>query len=278
MKRKYLPIEKYPVYNKAYNRYQIESRILNRGGEKMPNVHSILWDETNLRTELQTIVGDKDGLCGRKGQSQMAQIPFVKMQLAKIEERFKAHQQDSVNSGFERPAKMPITLRNEKYQLEARLDILNEEREFIEATLKRMADVIKREEDAKVLRYGLTCHFKFHGTGAAKPELINVMKVIDGQMVAQLPDGTLYIEDDRSPYNHMLVSDYRKLAKQWVADQVKAAAKRLKQLQDEAKAEGTIVPQSLGASSPKQVSKANLPKWPEFAKPVKIRIQVSKSE
>lgn len=266
MKRKYLPIEKYPVYNGWVNKLQLESSILNGGSEKMISAYSTLWDKYNLEAELRVIVGDTDGFHTKEnGTKSISHIPFVQMRLKEINQAFKIYQRERQNKGYEKPTQMPKNLQDQFYEFEARFTVLHTEKETIETKLKQMKEAVQKTDDSKVLENGLKCGFHNHGLNAADPEMMNTMKEIDGQMVNQLRDGTLYIDDSRSPYDGLSVPDYRKLAKIWHSDRLKADTEMLAKMQIEAKENGLPRPAETGRNWCASVSLKSLPPFPDWA-------------
>ena len=266
MKRKYLPIEKYPVYNKWVNKLLSESAIVNGGSEKIPTAHTILWDRRNLEDELRVIVGEADGFHTKEnGNKSMSHIPFVEMRLKEINQTFKIYQKERQRKGYEKPTQMPKDLQDQFYEFEARLTVLHTEKETIETKLKQLKEAVQKTDDSKVLEYGLKCSFHNHGLQADDPEMMNTMKEIDNQMVSQLKDGTLYIDDSRSPYDGLSVPDYRKLAKIWHSERLKADAELLLKMQEIAKENGLPKPASTGRNWSAKVSKQSLPPFPDWA-------------
>jgi hypothetical protein len=250
-RKEYLPIAKYPVYNSTFDKLRLASRVLNT--DTIPSISSILWDQQNIRTELNRLINED--------------LLSVKLKLKDIELKFLQYQQNRVNQGFEKPNTMPLDLQNEKYNIEAGEDVLLEEIEFLERQLKTYIDAKAKEDDSKVLDKGLVCSFRNHGIQADDPEMINVMKEIDGQNVSVHPKGFLYISDERSPYNGMAIADYRKLAKIWVQDRIKADDELLKLMQKEAKEKGEPLPRITGQSfNSRKVDRRNLPPYPSWAK------------
>lgn len=268
MRRKeYLPIGKnpeYAIYHNEYDRLRVDSNILN-SGNRVPNAHSILWNKENIESELYRFFGDENGNFKRSGVYHAAAIPLIEGKLKAIDKNFKRFQQERVNSGYEKPETMPEDLKQEQLKLFARLDVFNEEAEFLEQQLKKYLEKEKTTDDSMVLAYGLRCAGHLHGTRAKNRSLVNTLKDIDGQTV-ELVDEVLVITDIRSPYRGLRVIDYRKLADIWQKERKEAARMRLLKLQEEARKEGLTIPSQLPASSIKKVNKASLPKFPSWAK------------
>lgn len=274
-RKEYTPISKYPVYNREFDRLRMASQILN--AESIPNVHSIFYDRLNIEALLRQIVGDKDGLYKKENQPHIAYIPFIKKRYNEIEAEFVLRQKLRVNSGYEKLAVMPEDLQEAKFKTEAQEDILLEEKELLEQRLKTFVDIIQKTSDDSVLANGLRCSGSFHGIGTSyyHPEIARAE--IDGQMISQLDDGTLYIDDNRSKYDGMSLPDYRKLAKQWVYDRMKADADLLLRMQAEAKEKGEPIPRSTGRFFSSQVSKSELPPFPkEFINHKAVKVEKEK--
>jgi len=267
MKKRYDTKSPYhEVYNNFYCRYQNESSILNTGRNEIPSAHSIFYDRENIKIELLRRIGDQKGQYFKEGRQSTAYIPFVEMKLAEIEERFENHKRHRVNEGYIEPKEMPKELLKERLQFEARLDVLNGECDILQKKLKEYADIEEIESASHVLEYGLQGSGHFHGTKASDPDLINVLKEIDGQRITQTESGLLIINDKRSPYSGMSVADYRSLCNVY-KEQLRAADKaKLKQLQIESKERGELVPEHLPFRTPHKVSLKSLPAWPEGVK------------
>lgn len=261
-RKEYTPISKYPVYSKEFDRLRIQSQILNN--EERPSFHTILWDKQNIQAELRRFIGDSKGLYQREGQNHIALIPSIKLRLEEIDEEFSQYQQERINQGYEKP-KMPDDLLNEKYKVEAQEDILLEELEYLQLQLKTYVDKVKKTDDDKVLAFGLVCSACFHGIGTEyyRPEVAPAE--IDGQMIGILKDGTLYINDDRSPYFGLSLPEYRKLAKIWMKSIIDADNELLIKMQAEAKEKGTEKPYRTGQSLSGRHSKSSLPPFPDWA-------------
>jgi hypothetical protein len=210
-------------------------------------------------------VGTKDGFYEKYGSKQLALIPSCELKLKQIEQKFKDYQLMRVNNGFEKPKEMPLAIQNEFYECEARLSILQGEKELIEERLKQIKDASAEAEADLMLSFGLRCQGSFHGIGTPYycPEIARAE--IDGQFVNQLKDGTLFIDDSRSPYDGMDIPTYRKLAKQWVDDRINADKELLERMQKEAKEQGLPKPWTTGRNLSCKINKASLPPFPSWA-------------
>jgi hypothetical protein len=261
MKRQYLPIADYPVYNNAVDMYSIQSDILNGGG-MAPGLHSILMTKDNMTGLLIELEGDKDGDFRRDDEYERAAIPFIKGKLKELEKRFIEYQNSQVKQGYEEPCEMPQRMLDEFYTLQARLTVLIAESEELRKRLQVYKDKEQQEDDSKVLFYGLQGWATFH----TDPRLLNILQFIDRQRITQTEDGLLIINDNRSPYSGMSVADYRSLCKTYYEQQKIKEREKLKQVQEECRIEGNPIPNHLGAHALHRVSRESLIPWPDGVK------------
>ncbi len=272
MKKRYdLKHPHHDKYNEFYVKFQHESEILNAGRETHPSLQMIIFDKKNIETQVLIREGNNERQYYKLNKPCDCHLKIYEDQLREVEYRFKSYQKSRVQQGYEQPKEWPPDLLVEKLRLEAKLDVCQGEVEILKRKLAELDSVVKKKEDSDVLAYGLICRGTFHGLNAPNDALIRVLKEIDGQLISQLDDGTLYINDPRSPYDGMLVSDYRRLAREWVLEKIHADRAKLEQLQETAQKNGLVVPNQLPFQSRCRVSRNSLPKWPEWAKNVKAR-------
>jgi len=209
-KRRYKPItEEHRVYHRSFDRYRLQSKILNSGGE-IPNHQTIIFDQNNLKGILLELKGNEKGMWFRTYDNSWnkAALPIIEEQLQEINLDFKIYQQQRVNRGFPKTEKMPRELREKKFKLEARQDVLREEIEEIERRLKEFTKREEQGEDSRLLCDGPT------GTGKLTK---GILVEIAGQKVRLDRNSVLIIDDSRSPYDGMLVADYREhVSEPWV--------------------------------------------------------------
>lgn len=250
-KRRYQPIAKYPIYSKHFDKLRMQSNILNE--ESRPSMKTVFWSKDTLKAELVKIVG--------------SYIPALDEKLSGIDFQFEDLQTECRNSGREIPIELPLSLQNQKYQIEAEIDVALEEKTVIQEKIKTYTDKAEKEDTTKILQYGLRCAGSFHGIGTNyyQPDIAPAM--LDGQRLELLTkEKILIIAEPSSKYLGMSVVDYRRLAKQWQSDRMKDDEKLLLQLQKEAKENGLPRPNATGRSMSCTISKSNLPKWPEGVK------------
>jgi hypothetical protein len=268
MKKRYdLKHPHHDLYNNYYVRYQRESNILNMGS-------ATISDRSFIEREILIRTGDEQGLYYRTGKPYVSDVSFYKIELNKIEEQFKGYQQSKLNQGYEKPTEYPKELLVKKLQWESHLDVCNGELEILLKKKAELDAVIEKVDDSNLLSHGLLCIGHFWGTKAPTYELMGVLRDLDGQKVSQLPDGTLFIDDVRSPYNSMLVKSYRRLAKEFVADRMDKDAERLKKLQARAKLQGKEIPDQLPFEGRRRVSRSSLPAFPDWAERVETNNKV----
>lgn len=247
MKRQFLPIASYPAYNEAVDLYMRNSKVYNSGSEQ---VQRTFWDRSSIESKIFEIENNL--------------IPAVEQKVKDIENSFDDYKQKRIRTGHEEPTSMKPDMLREWYKTIARLTVYRGEVEELRKWLKEYSDHDQMIEDSKVLAYGLRGYGVFHGTRASNPTLVDVLKEIDGQRCELTDDEVLIIRDDRSPYNGMLVSDYRRLSREWLQERSKAEEQAFKLLQEQYEEQGLPVPKS-PAKAPSRVNKSSLPKWPEWA-------------
>jgi hypothetical protein len=257
--KEFLPATKFPEYNKAVDRYMMASKVFNGGADKIPSVHTVFFDKRNMEAYMLELSGDPESgkYIKRGGEVVLALIPSHKARLNEIAKQFEKYKVNRVNQGFEEPSEMPKELLSELYDTSAKLTVYEGEYEELSKHLSEYADEEHENDDDKVLQWGLRQHGKLRN---------NQLESIDSQRCSQTEDGIIIIDDARSPYNGMAVSDYRKLARQWQLDREDADRKKLLRVQAEAKEKGERIPQALPVKSMHRVNINSLPKWPEFAK------------
>lgn len=199
--RRYMPIEKYPVYNDTYDRELVNSQVFNTFSHI--DVNTILWDKQNIMNEIFRYYGNKEGYYLEHDQPVRALIPSIMDKLEDLENRFKEIKVQMVNEGYEEPEKMPINMLNQKYILEAKMDVYEKEKLELGKRLAAYTDAEKNKKDEEILAYGLSCCGNLRD---------GILIGIDGQDVIK-HKGTLVIIN--GPYRGMSVIDYRKLAERW---------------------------------------------------------------
>jgi len=248
MKREFLPVKDYPAYNQAVDIYMRNSKVYNSGSEQ---VQRTFWDRSTIESKLFELENNL--------------IPASEQKVKDIEEKFAENNRKRLRTGHEEYSTMPEPMLTDYYRERAQITVSKGEVEELQKWLQVYTDHDQMVEDAKVLQYGLRGHGVFHGTRASNPALAETLKTIDNQFCELTEEGLLIIKDDRSPYNGMLVSDYRKLCKIWQEDRRKAEEQNYKLLVEQYREQGLSAPKP-PVKAPTKVNKSSLPKWPQWAK------------
>lgn len=259
-KRRY-KIGLHPVYDKRFDRFRINSQIIN-SGNTFPSVSMIIWDKGAIALEL------------KKLQDEV--IPSIANRLRNIDNEFARYQKMRVAQGYSQPTQMTIENYENKMVLEAQYDVCLEEAEDLEKKLESYLQAEQREADTHMLEWGLNEVSKLHGLQASDPTMTDCLKSIDGQKVEFTADGVLIINDEKSPYSGMAVSDYREMAKEWRANQRRKEMEKFKLLQQSYAEQGLVAPSTPHASAPRKVARGPLPKWPDKVRNYLLNQKVTK--
>ena len=252
------PAGQYKEYDREYLWQRADSNILNAGNrsiydlgqyDNLPAIDALLFE----------YLGDDQGEVTDRtsGKTKLAIIPSIYQKLAETDARISKHRKKRVEDGF--PAKTPRSLQDEKLRIEAYLDVCGAEVEWLEKKKKEIESKRDEETRARVLKYGPIC------SQSGSPA-----KEIDGQKVSlmDISGNTVpVIDDNRSPYDGMKLSDYRKMASDWMqekkAQRDEKKVQRDKEIQLHGKSD-IFIPMSS-----RTVSKENLPAWPDGVKNIK---------
>jgi hypothetical protein len=264
MKRSFLPIKDYPVYNNHVDMLLLASKIFNGGSEKIPSIHTIFFDRKGIEYYILELEGDPEtGKLIKDKSVTSARIPAEKARLNEIEKQYEKYKYQRMQGGFEEPTEMPLELLNQWYLTHARLSVYTAELEECRKHLDEFTDKVDEESASKVLQWGLRGFSKLRD---------GQISLLDGQHCSMTDDGIMIIDDERSPYSGMACSDYRKLAKQWISERDDADRKKLLRVQQAAREKGETIPQALPTKSMVHVSINHLPKWPEWAKNFRTKV------
>jgi hypothetical protein len=257
MKRTFLPIKDYPVYNDYVDKFLTQSKIFN-GGSQMSTSRKEFFDKKGTEQLIIELEGLDDGKYRRNGEVILALIPQQKALIGKIQMDFERYKINRINQGYSEPDQMPKEMLDSYYAAEAKLTVLIAE---AEEAHKRLTELLKDDpreiDEEKILQFGLRCFTKMHD---------GIVYKIDGQHVSQLDSGLLVVDDPRSIYDGIDLPSYRKLAREWQLQLQENDRKKLLRLQSEAKAEGKQIPQALPVKSMHRTSINSLPKFPSWAK------------
>jgi hypothetical protein len=212
--------------------------------------HAKIQPSHSLR-ELNGILHELEGEPEKEGlftndQRELVPSAILRRQTAidSIHKQFKIAQQMAANMGNAVPEKMPDELQTKLYQAEADYDVTLEEIDAIKAYIDALVKQKANESNQLVLRHGPI------GTGSMDN---GILAEIDGQTVKPDRDGVLRIDDKRSPYNGMLVADYKRHI-------LKPYHKELRRLREEAIEWNIKHP---GEPKKEPPRKLPLPPWPD---------------
>ncbi|MDY0388879.1 MAG: hypothetical protein RBT65_17535 [Methanolobus sp.] len=182
MAKKYVTGQ-HPIFDAAYIKFHNKSDILNQANRGVFAPVLDLQNCKNIKAELSKIITEMES------------------NLAGVKSQFKDYQQQMINEGWDKPTEMPSWLTEEFFQLEAQINIRQNEIEKLDKIIndyKKTADEAHRKE---VLRNGV------QGSGSLRD---GVVVEIDDQKVSVI-DGWPVIDDEFSPFDGMRVADYRRV-------------------------------------------------------------------
>lgn len=240
-KRRY-PVGKEPLYDNAFMAWEGHD-----GG--------LHWASTIDQVENLLIQwrGERDGLIRAGNLYPMPSILLDgKNRLRAVRDEFKSLKQKAVNEGRVPPEEPPMDLHDRRLQAEAQTDAARANVRLLEGMLKSLSE----EEDKKraILPKGPTGAGKLQG---------GKLCIVDGQRVSPSPDGILFIDEPRSPYNGLLVPDYRvHIVKPWLRQ--KGEFRERMEKFDLAKRHADEIGAAFAGKQPQK------PPWPPIPKGVKL--------
>lgn len=239
------------TYENFYDRFFAQSNILHEGG--MPTAFSKnLSDKEGINQELLAKFGIQDEqdphfeeFYDDNYQEWTSSTALrLKTQQKELDIKFKNFCQQKINTGYEKPKKMPPEFYEKQMRIFAEKDVLAEEVKFLQKRLKRLAEQNGKINSQKILQYGL------RGAGKIKN---NILVVLDGQNISiAQPEEILFIDDKRSPYNGMAVVDYRKLSIEWRKEKIRLEDEALEKIKK--------------SVNPSEIKRHFFPKFPEYPK------------
>jgi len=178
-------------------------------------------------------------------------LPITEHRYQELIQQFDNYKQRKLQEGYTEPEQPDSDLFNQFCETLAAVDIYREEVNEVKGRIKEFEDEIEKERESReVLRHGMQA-----GANLKNGRIHD----IDGQLVSYDEDDIPYIDDEKSPFNKLKVSDYRALAKQWKAERI-ANRKHNREAKQKAAEEG-VTP--LGLRPEKN------PKFPEITKEMK---------
>jgi hypothetical protein len=260
IKRRYANDDTYRAYHESLNRLASQSELLSGSGGR-PSVHSTLADRENIVGMIAEREGNTDRVYYRNGEKMPAIIPSIEEKIHWIDEQYEDYKRSCRREGKEIPDFMPQEMFLRKIRHEAELDVTIAEIKVLKQRLSEFSDAEELQSQEQVLKNGLMQHGKMQN---------GTLSTIDGQTVSQLHDGTLYINDKRSPYNLLKVVDFRRLAAEWMSARQEAADRAYVRSVQAAKDSGLPLPPKPIVSHSKTFSINQLPDFPEWAERVNV--------
>jgi len=197
-----------PQYDKEFDWRKEKSGILNRGQSGVNPVTFDLFGESGIRQLLAEWAGNSgDGEYDNGSRIVNSKIRDAKERLASIDTRFENQKAMAVRSGKYPPETMPQEWVSEKLVLQARLDIVAEEIDWLRKELPKFQAQKQKQNDHLILAYGPMGS----AAGADPPRSIDGQKVVWSEEL-----GHFVIDCEKSPYHGMKLPDYYvHIAKPW---------------------------------------------------------------
>lgn len=237
------------TYHDSHDTEVKNDPVLNLQSVLTAGVHSFLPDKLNLEHELQ---------------KRLARKEYLTVKLDELENSFRELNRHNKAWGMPELTEYPRELQNEKYIVEAQLDVNESVINYLEYRLKIGADAEKQTEADACLKWGLRQTVQL---------VDNRIYSIDAQLVSYDEAGEPFIDDKNSPYNGELVASYRRLANAWLEQRKVRDLEKLMELQEQCRKAGKPIPMGLPARSIKAVDRGSLPMMTDA-----YRVQLNKAE
>jgi hypothetical protein len=259
-RKEYQPRDRYSVYHDSFDNYQKESRIISSGQETMPSIKSIIWDRRNIEGLLLEYAGNDQGIFYHNGEAQTAYITLVKEKLAKLDKAFKDYCTQVVRQGKRKPTEWPAELLAERYQTEAKLDVMTWEIEMLRERLKTYTEKEQEVSDTNILKSGPRGVSQLHA---------GFIISLDGMKVSRNAEEISFIDDARAPmFDGYAVADYiDHIVTPWAYDRATQAKKTANEAKEKGLSLDSIVKgKRAGTNAP-------WPKMPEDCINYKVKIK-----
>jgi hypothetical protein len=227
-----------------------------------PGSNLAFFDKRGLEYELYKLKKTPDGqwFDYHDNRWKVTLISLLEGELEEQTQMEQAWHTQRAREGHE-PGNLPPHLVESRAKREAKLKDARAKLADIEKQLKAYEEQEERIEQEVMLQYG--------PRGWSKGDQDGTLTRMDGQKLKLMPDNVLIINDPRSKYNQMRVSDYRKMGKEWLKSQKKRQIEKFEKMKETARADGLPIPIAPPVQSLSRVRPEDLPAWPEFAKPYK---------
>lgn len=256
VKRRYSSlVREHKQYTDFFDKYLLDSTILNDRNQRI-NIHTQFADLNGMKSTLYQLVGDEKGRYTNPwGEDVFSFITSAENQLENIKTRFESYVSNRVAQGHAKPKEWPPELLKERLRLEAHIDVMNREAEFLRNEIANYKEKENTKRASKILEHGPL------GNGVLRNG--NLVS-IDDQLTA-FKDDVLIISDPASPYNGMAVSDYREhVVKPWTAQRrqmmIEKENQRAKEILKTGKSKIEV------HLSRRKIHPSSLPPWPNGIK------------
>lgn len=195
-----------PVYDQAFDHLKMSSIVMNSSARSRSFSHSGDWSSRQyIKLLIDEWKGNETGryYSPESRQWVLARIPLLQQKLTELEKQYAGREQQAENEGKEFTEAQDLHER--KMQLQAAMDISNEELAVLEDILKNLKEEDEEIEERKILSRGLAQAGRLRD---------GILCELDGQRCEMIND-VLIIVEPSSPYRGMSVKDYRRLAKSW---------------------------------------------------------------
>jgi len=209
-----------PLYDDAFDRYRVESVILNKR-VRATDMHFGMKDLNNLH-DLQQIrlewTGKKgDGSYFRGSERVFGKIPDLERRIGENDKKYQILKGQKISQGLPEPDE-PKLLYQERMALEAEVDVADEELVEIDRWIENLKPEKTSGHDDEFFKWDTSSkHFMHERKLEASAEFpYGILTRLYGQVVElDTSKNILVITDERSPYHGMSAADFSTLMKRW---------------------------------------------------------------
>ena len=143
-------------YTDFFDKYLLDSTILNERNQRI-NIHTQFADLNGMKSTLYQFVGDENGMyVNHFGEDVFSFIRSAENNLSEIRSRFESYVNNRVAQGHAKPKQWPPELLKERLKLEAHIDVMNREVEWLRYAINNYKEKEAVKRSSKVLEYGPT--------------------------------------------------------------------------------------------------------------------------
>jgi hypothetical protein len=193
-------IGKFPAYDSMFDHAKGTSPVLNRGKAGTSTATLDLWSETGTRKLLAEYGGNTtDGFFDDGRKVVNSRLKSAREDLVTVDDRFENMKTKAIRAGRYPIEKMPEAMVQEKLVLEAKIDIILEEIDWLTRELSKYEARRQKQDDHLILASGP------RGTtmGSDPPRSVDGQKVRWDEAL-----GHFLIDCPQSPFHGMRLPDY----------------------------------------------------------------------